>query len=881
MTQLIDHLKFKFEWRSYQQGFLDNFEDHIEDNHLHVVAPPGSGKTILGLEVLRRVNKRTLVLAPTLTIRNQWKDRLVSFFLSDASFSDCSMDLRAPKLLTFSTYQSLHALSKRFAGDGDESLLKFVTKNGIKTIVLDEAHHLKNEWYKCLMALKKIEGLTVIALTATPPYDSSGGELEKYFELCGPIDDEIAVPDLVKNGDLCPHQDFVYFSKPSEAQIKYIVTYRENIIRFTNELKADRGFQQLLLEHPFYADTEDRLEEIYAKPSFLSALLIFLNSAGVQIDKEKLLFLGFEGKNVEFPALTYEWIELLLQELLVAQREDLIVYESLLDKIEKRLGRIGVYEKKRVNFVGDERLYRSLASSSSKLRSIHNILEEERKVLGNQLKAVVLTDFIRKEFLEFKGEATAPLNKLGVVSVFQYLRIKLGQKDDLAILTGSLVVLHKKLTADFEALLGGDAAIGMKPMSSDSDFVEISVSGTHKNRIVGVVTRLFQLGKIKILIGTKSLLGEGWDAPAINTLVLASYVGSFVSSNQMRGRAIRTDTNDPDKSGNIWHLACLDPTATDGGKDLEKLKRRFTAFSGVSIEGEAYIENGLDRLQLPEHFSGEAQLDELNKTMIDSASNREALKQRWHEAIDKGSVLVREVKIPYAGKTPFRKAKKMRSVDAAQYLLIELVAGLGLFLPEFLMKNITTLLNKGVFVFMYFLLAGIIIGFAPKTYKALKLYFLFGNAFKKTKKIANALLDYLMQTGQIHTEHSEVSVSAEQQANGAFVCCLKGASNYEGNLFVQLLHEILAPVENPRYLLIGNHWLKKKWGIRKYYVVPQSLGRRKEDALGFHRFWKKHVDDSKLLYTRTRSGRKELLKARLAHVVYQFKEVSEKTITWK
>ncbi len=242
---------------------------------------------------------------------------------------------------------------------------------------------------------------------------------------------------------------------------------------------------------------------------------------------------------------------------------------------------------------------------------------------------------------------------------------------------------------------------------------------------------------------------------------------------------------------------------------------------------------------------------------------------------------MREVKVPYTDKTPFRKVKRMRSVDAAQYLVIEVVAGLGLFLPEFLMKNIGTLLNKGIFQFLYFLLAGIVIGFAPKTYKALKLYFLFGNSFKKTIKISNALLDYLVRTKQIHSGSYAISVVAEQNANGAFVCYLKGASNYESTLFVNLLHEILAPVENPRYLLVNSNWLKRKWGIRNYYVVPQDLGRRKADAERFHSFWKKHVDGSKLLYTRTQMGRKDLLEARLAHIVYQFKEVSEKAITWK
>ncbi|HBL78524.1 MAG TPA: hypothetical protein DDZ79_00505, partial [Aequorivita sp.] len=56
---LLSSLLFKFNWRSYQARFLEDFQVYLEDNHLHVVAPPGSGKTVLGLEMMRRINKKT------------------------------------------------------------------------------------------------------------------------------------------------------------------------------------------------------------------------------------------------------------------------------------------------------------------------------------------------------------------------------------------------------------------------------------------------------------------------------------------------------------------------------------------------------------------------------------------------------------------------------------------------------------------------------------------------------------------------------------------------------------------------------------------------------------------------------------------------------
>jgi len=65
------NIKFKYEWRRYQKRVLDELEGHLDDNHLHVIAPPGSGKTVLELEVALRLNKPTLIFAPTVAIKNQ------------------------------------------------------------------------------------------------------------------------------------------------------------------------------------------------------------------------------------------------------------------------------------------------------------------------------------------------------------------------------------------------------------------------------------------------------------------------------------------------------------------------------------------------------------------------------------------------------------------------------------------------------------------------------------------------------------------------------------------------------------------------------------------------------------------------------------------
>ena len=76
----FDNIRFAWTFRTYQQAVLDKASSHLRDGHIHIVAAPGSGKTILGLELVRRLGKPALILAPSVTIRRQWGERFVEAF---------------------------------------------------------------------------------------------------------------------------------------------------------------------------------------------------------------------------------------------------------------------------------------------------------------------------------------------------------------------------------------------------------------------------------------------------------------------------------------------------------------------------------------------------------------------------------------------------------------------------------------------------------------------------------------------------------------------------------------------------------------------------------------------------------------------------------
>ncbi len=103
-----------------------------------------TGKTTLGIEFIRR-NRPALILVPTVTIRQQWVDRIREAFLDDASLADemISQNLKQPKTITVATYQALHSAINRLEGDAEVEDTDDVVEN--------EHFDLKTCGYRCTL----------------------------------------------------------------------------------------------------------------------------------------------------------------------------------------------------------------------------------------------------------------------------------------------------------------------------------------------------------------------------------------------------------------------------------------------------------------------------------------------------------------------------------------------------------------------------------------------------------------------------------------------------------------------------------------------------------------------------------------------------------
>ncbi|MFX0086118.1 MAG: DEAD/DEAH box helicase family protein [Candidatus Hodarchaeota archaeon] len=920
MQSFPSEAKFKLPWRTYQARILKELEGLLSDNHLHVVAAPGSGKTVLGLEVVLRLNNPTLVLAPTLAIRDQWVERLVALFLEERAIEWISKDIKAPKFFTVSTYQGLHsAMTGQDDKEGEEDeelddellalkknkrrvrktetieIISLLNSIGIKTVVVDEAHHLRSQWWKSLTrCIKKLDNPVILALTATPPFDVSESEWKRYRQLCGPVDAEVSVPELVLEKNLCPHQDYIMFSIPSINETNKILKFRNSVREFTKGLYTNKEFIEYLIKHPWIVNPDDCIEDILTNPSYFSSILVFLNHLKIPIPLNALEIIVSSPKET-IPTFDYEWLEILLTGLIYGDENQDEELPPFIVEIKRELIQIGALERRIINLRSVKEIERILRRSISKLNSINKIVELEYQALEENLRMVILTDYIRKEFLPRSESDETPLSKIGVVPIFENIRRNLPTGLKLGVLSGSIVIIpsaseemFNKCSIDCEILL---SAVKISKLPYTDDFSTVNLKGINREKIVQIMTKLFSRGGINVLIGTKALLGEGWDAPSINSLILASVVGSYMLSNQMRGRAIRTEPKNPSKTANVWHLVTIEPKTSkeeifgehESNEDLNTILRRFKAFVGVSFK-EPLIESGVSRLNIGRPPFTNDEIRVLNEMMRERAIDRTKMREEWDKALKKGETGIKLVQNLKARKEHFPRSiiflNSIESIIREGLLIISFVFIFGAYaFNEVLFESFFSSYEILFIIILILILIAILAGL-PRFSKAVWLFIRHGSVESSITQVCKALLKSLCLAGIIKTNFNDSTIKIEKSEDGTFYCHLEGPTNREKAIFLESLQEILDPIENPRYILVRKSLFLNRLGRVDYHAVPTVLGVRKRFALIFAEIWEKYVGKMDLVYTRTRSGRALLLKARNHSLSTAFIPRTERISRW-
>ncbi|MDH3759640.1 MAG: DEAD/DEAH box helicase family protein [Gammaproteobacteria bacterium] len=869
----FETLKFRYPWRPYQQRVLDAIDSHLDDNRLHVVAAPGAGKTTLGLEIFRRLRKATLVLSPTRVIRDQWIERLSDYCdtSADETLPWISRDLHQPATLTSVTYQAIHSqLSEELATIEDEAelleldegvtatelhaFIQTLKAGEIEVIILDEAHHLRSEWWRALdRVCQDMPELTLVSLTATPPYDAEDHGWNRYEALCGPIDEEISVPELVKAGTLCPHQDYIWAVDVSKTERKEIREYDDRVSRLCTTLIESSEFAKIIQSHPWLSDDQHE-QEILQEPQVAIAILVFLNEKQMQISPALLSTLDLQQDDI--PELGRHWWQTLISAVLFSKTfTHSESHQKSVDQLKKQLRASELLHKRKLSVERSRRLSRSLSLSSSKVEACVNLHKLEYKHRGERLRQVVLTDYIRDEAL-VTGLDTGKVN-LGAWPIFRELTSASPIASQIGMLSGRLSIIHRDVLDEFLSLVAAEK-FDTEPMGGQGQFYKLSGP---LNLLTAAFTELLCKGSINTLVGTRSLLGEGWDAPVINSLVLASSVGSFMLTNQMRGRAIRIDKTSPDKVSSIWHLVAIDRISTGSGwSDFHELRQRFETFVGLS-EKDLTIESGFDRLHatafkiMPQNHPG-SPIRANNWQMMRRFRKIDRLAERWRQAltIDASAKVVPSLKtapVPGLRAHHIKNTLKYLLLNIAGAVIIGVCYSLGSE-PES-MTEVLILISVGI--------VGALLYKLPKTIAAIRILLKHLPVAGSIKQIGVALTSALCQAGIIETSFRRMKVRVMQDDDGSFYVALSGCSFYESSLFADAMAEILAPIDSPRYLVVR---AGEMFGLRRddYHAVPMKLGAKKELAKMFYTAWSRYVGPSELIYTRSPEGRKRLVKAR-------------------
>ena len=864
-------LQFHGQWRAYQQRVLEHAQQYLQDRKVHIVAAPGSGKTTLGIELIRRLGEPCLILSPSITIRQQWLERITSGFLLPGNNPGelLSNDIRQIRPITAITYQALYSAMKQEQGelrddDGEEGaeedaeqvdfrgfdIFSAVKAAGVRTICLDEAHHLRSEWWRALESfLKGLGEITTIALTATPPYDSTPGQWKRYIDLCGPIDEEIFTPELVAEGSLCPHEDYVYFNWPTKSELEEVERFRQTSLELQLRLLSDGAFTQMIATHRGLRDPEGYSDQFLENPPYFSALLIFCQAQNIPLAPYLRELIGQEGY---LPELDSHWLEILLQGFLFDDTDSYEVTQEQRQQILKELKLADCIYRKKVTLTHTEEIQKILVKSRDKMESIGSIVEAEHRALRQKLRLLVLCDHIKKEKLPIVGTDREMTSELGAVPIFEHLRRTQDPTIRLGCLCGSVVIVPLDTKAQLETLLQ-DTANTLTPLGQTGyGLLQVGGKRTH---VVAAITELFRQGQIHVLIGTKSLLGEGWDAPCINSLILATYVGSFMLSNQMRGRAIRIDRENPEKTGNIWHLACIFPQKSgrtrgaDLSGDYETLVRRFDSFLGVSAR-EPVIESGIERLGIPP-FDTRAETEQINQMMLQRAADRAGLQARWRGSI---AEIHDRMEIAQVEEIPRQMVKTgYFFVNALGMMILNLVLS-GLF---YLARLWTSAISAAPLL-STFMMIGTLAALAFVGKNAVTLFRL-STPERRMQQLSQAVLAALIEIGEVDDPkhcRAEVKSSADHLLIGTW---LKSGSMRDKTTFAGCMEELWSVIDNPRYLLT-----RESRGLRstEYYPVPEIFGRQKERVMVFEKHVRRVLGKFQLVYTRTPVGRKVLLRAR-------------------
>jgi len=972
VSDSFPEIRFKGQLRPSQQDVVEIARKELArgERHLHIVAPPGSGKTVLGLFLWAEcVRAPAVVFSPNSAIQAQWAAR-TDLFHFEKSGNVVSTDSKLPGLLTSLTYQSVtmpsrggeeldvqaiglwlerlvekgqakdpdeadvwiadlkqHNLeyyedrlgfyrkevrdARAMSGDALETLhrssretLNLLRERNVGLIILDECHHLMGHWGRVLADAREfLEHPIVVGLTATPP-DRSGKALEdveRYDKFFGPVDYEVPVPAVVKDGFLAPYQDLAYFVRPTSDELAFIANADDELHAIVDELciapvdtesdvspvvpdntnepvieskprvNSDAVSDHAEQPNPHASSGDDSDEEkplrVKPLPNWLLDVLSELRMpTGAAKDWK-----SFENRDSEFalmsrlfllqreialpdevpePDLDFEFEQLPEMHLLVPVLDRYIRHglrrsadsddHKLAETAISRLRMLGVQVTEMGTQACASPVGRVMAYSRSKTAAVVPILKAEHAVLGDSIRAVIVSDFEKTSAVTAEVSHLLDSEAGGAIAAFKML---LSDPDtdslDPVLVTGSSVLVDD----DVADTLREHAEVWLQQEQFHVDLRYDEQDGFHvlngRDRdwcprvYVQMITELFQQGVTRCLVGTRGLLGEGWDANKINVLVDLTTVTTSMSVNQLRGRSIRLDPDVPNKLANNWDVVCIAPEFTKGLDDYERFKKKHKTLFGITDDGA--IEKGVGHVHAaftelkPEGVEGSVGV--LNADMLERIAKRQEVRSMW------------KIGEPY-------HPEPVRTLELRP-------SGGGVGFPPFAGAK------------------------DPWSSRSLGL------------AIGRAILETMIEIGMLK-RHREIHIS--ERDGGYIRMFLEEASEEESAMFTEALQEAFRSLHRPRYVIprhvdhytetflskllpsvVGKYFRKSRREMTMLHAVPSEFAKNKKLVEVYQSHWNHHVSPGEAVFAHRGEGEKLVEDARRNGLVPRG-EVHEKDV---
>ena len=239
-------INLRAELRSYQQQAVGSILGDMGPGTGFgtIVMPCGSGKTLVGMGIMSRLQTRTLILCPNVVAVHQWIAELkAKTDIDESLIGEYSGEKKEIKPITVCTYQVLtYRASKTDAFEH----MSIIEKGNWGLVLYDEVHMLPAPVFKITAELQAIyrAGLTATLIR-------EDGREEDVFSLVGPKRYDIPWTDLSQAGWIASAYCVeVRIPLPEDLNLPYaIASKREKFKIASTNVRKEKVIEALLAKH--------------------------------------------------------------------------------------------------------------------------------------------------------------------------------------------------------------------------------------------------------------------------------------------------------------------------------------------------------------------------------------------------------------------------------------------------------------------------------------------------------------------------------------------------------------------------------------------------------------------------------------------------------